>query len=491
MQEHFRGMADHAAVLAAISGAKYSNAVFGEPPDDLWQYAEYCMSATEAAWWIDSTGQLKTIGWAPDLLADVALGAADVDADAGFTYTRADAESQTNQVILELDYQTQRKKIRKHTMQWEGPTTDICDWWEGLGEYGQWGLPWTNDLDPMISASAWQTPAGLNTDGPIPEEARTQIDGDDQEENGSYTFSWRDDCGKSSDAFLTFRSIGTSWPCWAASAVGYQPLVGEVTDKYILTIFADAHIAYTNNTVTVRRSGAYAAPKTTWPLGPAGAVAWSQDDIGDYYEDDADETERANMLNCAYAWGKARIREAMRANDLQCSIRLRTDLTLASSVSVDAWGVTTGPLRVRALRYTMSPPRIALTLAVRRGHGGAEDVWELPARPASTDVETYWEAVRGVDDPGWTYPSPDASTTLQTHVGLLTDSDPAPDPDDRTGWICNCAKGAAYDPDGEEYQAHFACEWPAVEAEATSGMEIDAASEWEIENADDSLLIVL
>lgn len=489
MQEHFRAMADHAAVLAAITGAKYSNAVFGEPPDDLWQYAESCMSTTEAAWWLGTAGTLQTVAWAPGASADVALAASAVDAAAGFTYTRADAESQTNQVVLEMDYQTQRKKIRKHTMQWEGPTTDICDWWEGLGEDGQWGMPWTNDLDPMVSASAWQTPAGLNTEGPVPEEARTQIDGDDQEENGSYTFSWRDDCGKSADAFLTFRSIGTAWPVWAASSVGYQPLVGEVTDQYRLTLSADAHIAATGNTVTVRRSGAYAAPKTTWPLGPAGAVAWSQDGIGDYYEDDADETERANMLGCAYAWGKARIREAMRANDLTCSVRLRTDLTLASSVSVDAWGVTTGPLRVRALRYTMNPPRIALTLAVRRGQGGTDDTWAVPARPASTDVETYWEAVRGVDDPGWTYPTPDASTVLQTHVGLLTTSLPAPDPDTRTGWICNCQKGAAYDPTGEEYQAHFACEWPSVEAEATSGMEIEAASAWEIGNPNDSLAI--
>lgn len=489
MQEYFRAMADHAAVLAAITGAKYSNAVFGDPPDDLWQYAESCISTTEAAWWLNTGGQLRTVAWAPGASADVALGASAVDAAAGFTYTRADAESQTNQVVLEMDYQTQRKKIRKHTMQWEGPTTNICDWWEAAGGFPQWGLPWTSDLEPMVSASAWQTPAGLNTEGPVPEEARTQIDGDDQEENGSYTFSWRDDCGHDSDAFLTFRSIGTSWPCWAASAVGYQPLVGEVTDQYRLTLQADAHITATGNTVTVRRSGAYAAPKTTWPAGPAGAVAWSQDGIGDYYEDDADETERANMLDCAYAWGAARIREAMRSNDLTCSIRLRTDLTLASSVSVDAWGVTTGPLRVRALRYTMSPPRIALTLAVRRGHGGTDTMWARPARPASTDVQTYWENKYAGQTPAYTYPIPDSTTILPTHIGLTVDAVAAPDPDTRTGWICNAQKGADYKPDGIRYEPHFACEWPAVEAEATSGMEIEAASAWEIANPNDSLVI--
>jgi hypothetical protein len=489
MQEHFRAMADHAAVLAAITGATYSAAVFGEAADDFWSYAEAAMSTTEADWWIGTGGTLETAAWEPSAMADVALTAADVDGAAGFTYTRADAESQTNQVVLELDYQVQRKKIRSHTLSWEGPTTDLCDWWEGIGDYGQWAMPWTSDLEPMKSASSWDVPAGLATEGPVPESGRTVIDGDDQEENASYTFSWRDDCGHDADAFLTFRGIGTSWPVWAAVSVGYQAITGEVTDQYRITLSADAHIAATSNTVTVRRSGAYAAPKSEWPIGPAGPTAWATDTVGDAYEDDEDETERANMLACGYAWGKARIREAMRANDLTVTMRLRTDLTLASSVSVDAWGVTTGPLRVRSLRYTMAPPRIVATLAVRRGQGGTDDAWSTPARPDSTDPVGYWEAVHADDDPPYAYPDVSASTTLQTHVGLVTGCDPAPDPDERTGWITNCQKGAVYDVDGEEYQQHFAVEWPGIEEEAASGMEIESVLAYEIGNDNDSLTI--
>ncbi len=332
MQEYFRALGSHEAVLAALPGAIYSNAVFGEPPDDLWDYAELCMSTREYAYWIGTDGTLQSSAWAAKTTPDEILTADDVDSAGAFAYERADAETLTNQVIVEMDYQVQRKKVRTHNMSWEGPDGDICTWWAGTGEYGQWRMPWTQDVQVMAEASAWNVPNGVSTDGPVPDGGGTTISGDDQEVNATYTFSWRDCFPNSGDAFLIFHSIDSSWPVWAASAVGYIALTGQVTERYALTIRAEAHIAATGETVTINRSGSLPVPGSEWPPdAPTAATyaGWATDTAGDHYADDDDETARAAMLNCAYAWGAARIREGQRANNLTCQTRLRTDLDLS------------------------------------------------------------------------------------------------------------------------------------------------------------------
>lgn len=496
MQEYFRALGSHAAVLAAITGATYSNAVFGDPPDDLWDYAELCMSTTEKAWWLDTSGALASSNWAAGA-ATATLTAADVDSEGTFSYERADAETLTNQVVLELDYQVQRKKVRSHTLTWTGPDTDVCTWWGGLGDSGHWRMPWTTDVDVMAQADAWHIPLGVRTGGPVPDGVGSVSGGDnefDLEENASYTISYQDTCFGGSwtgpgtgDAFLTFRSVGNSWPVWSASAVGYIAFSGQITERYQITVEAAAHIAATGETVTVNRTGAYAVEGSEWPPeapDASSATGWSADTAGDSYEDDGDETGRSAMLDCGYAWAAARIREGQRSNTLRVRAKLRTDLTLASSVSCSAYGVVAGPLKVRGLRYTMDPPRLDLDLAVSRGQGGTTDTWATPARPDTSDPVTYWEAVEEA-----AYPTIDATTILPTYVGLLVDSPAAPDPDTRTGLITNCSFGDNYDPGGEEYEFHFACEWPGVESQASAGVDVDAASIWEIAVINDSLAI--
>jgi hypothetical protein len=492
IQEHFRALGDHAAVDAALPGSLYSNAVFGDPPDDLWDYAELCMSSTEKAYWIGTDGNLASADWAAKGTADVALSAADVDSQGSFSYDRADAETLTNQVILELDYQTQRKKVRSHTVSWTGPHTNICDWLKAESPTYQWRMPWTTDVDVIGSASAWNIPRGVQTDGPVPDGAGSVADDetDDQEENASYTYPWggsTGNCPGGGEAVIIWRSVGNSWPVWAASAVGYVAMTGQVIDRYQITVEAAAHIAAFGETVTVNRTGSHEVEATEWPPdAPDGSTAtgWAQDTAGDYYEDDEDETERALMLDCAYAWACNQIRGGQRANNLVCRAKLRTDITLASSVSVSAYGVVSGPLKVRTIKYTMDPPRTELTLAVSRGQGGTTDTWATPARPDSTDPVTYWEAEEETD-----YPLSETTTILPTYVGLLVDSDPAPDPDERLGLVTNATKGADYKYDGEEYEFHFAVEWPEVESQASAGVELDAISSWEIAVANDSLTI--
>jgi hypothetical protein len=103
---------------------------------------------------------------------------------------------------------------------------------------------------------------------------------------------------------------------------------------------------------------------------------------------------------------------------------------------------------------------------------------------------TYWET--HPTDPVDPYPMPDPSQDLPTHVGLLIASEPEPDPDERVGWITNCMYDGGqdiYDPNGEKYSVHFAVEWPEVEEWASAGVELDAASTWEIAVAEDSLSI--
>jgi hypothetical protein len=413
-----------------------------------------------------------------------------VDSAGSFSYDRADAETLTNQVVLELDYQVQRKKVRSHTLSWNGPHDNLCDWWYPADPPYQWRMPWTTDVDVMGSASAWNIPAGVQTDGPVPDGAGSVVDGDDQEENASYTFPWggtTGNCAGGGEAVIIWRSVGNSWPVYAASATGYVAMAGQVTERYKITVSADAHIAAFGETVTVNRTGSHEVEATEWPPdAPDGktATGWASDTAGDYYEDDEDETERALMLDCGYYWAAARIREGQRANTLTVQTKLRTDLTLASSVSCSAYGVVSGPLKVRTIKYSMSPPRAELQLAVSRGQGGTTDTWETPARPDTSDPVAYWEAEEEED-----YPLSETTAILPTYVGLLTDSDPAPDPDERTGLITNATKGEDYDSGGEEYEFHFAAEWPEVESQASAGVEVDVESTWEVAVISDSLTI--
>ena len=481
MQDYFNALDSHAAVLAELPGTLYSDALFGDPPDDLWKYAELCMSTVPTAYWIDVNGALASAPWStndPEAYpptADITLAAGDVDGEGAFSYERADAETLTNQVVIELDYSVQRKKIRSHTLSWVGPHVDLCDWWEGISPSYQWRMPWSGDVEVMASASGWNVPLGVRSEGPVQDGAGTVIaeGSDDQEENASVTFSWRHDCNKGSDAFLTFRSVGSSWPVWAASADGYAAITGQVIDKYKLTVRDYSSVAEVGPVAVVRRSGSLSVEPTEWPPAAPDLSAvdgWDGvDTAGDYYADDDDEGERVNMLNCAWQWGRTKIKAAARANRLTCRAKLRTDVTLATWVSISAYGITSEALKVAGIKYTMDPPRTELTLAVSLSASESYtfETWATPVRPDSSDPVTYWETKKS--EP---YPMPESLTILQTHVGRHTTSEPAPDPDERTGLITNAQKGASYDPDGEEYDFGFRCTWPGIEEEASAGVEL-------------------
>jgi hypothetical protein len=136
MQEYFRALGSHEAVLAALPGAIYSNAVFGEPPDDLWDYAELCMSTREYAYWIGTDDTLQSSAWAAKTTPDEILTADDVDSAGAFAYERADAETLTNQVIVEMDYQARRRHlylVGRNRRVW--PVADAMD--PGCAGYGR------------------------------------------------------------------------------------------------------------------------------------------------------------------------------------------------------------------------------------------------------------------------------------------------------------------------------------------------------------------
>ena len=73
IQEYFRALGTEAAVAAALPGSLYSEAIFGEPPDDLWEYAQRRLDTLEQDCHLDRSGSLVLIDWAAKATEDRTL----------------------------------------------------------------------------------------------------------------------------------------------------------------------------------------------------------------------------------------------------------------------------------------------------------------------------------------------------------------------------------------------------------------------------------
>jgi hypothetical protein len=463
LQEHFRALGSHTAVLAALPGAVYSEALHGEPADDLWEYAQRCMETLEADVHLDRTNALAQIAWAAKGTPDHTVNATPygVHNTPDFQLIRPEADELINEVSIEYDYRVSRWKTRTHAINWSAwnNNTDIdswCDWAIGPLTNLQFILPDVSLLESVLLGSSWHAPDGV-------------------------AYSTHPESGANLcavDDWVWARPEGSERIATQGGATGYRSLSQPIFETYKLTFQAVAAQTFYGATVSDFRSGA-AEPKAdpAWPPenAPAPDPTWLTDTIGDAYQDQEDETRRANDLQAFYQWSSARIRGSQRGIGVLFRTDCRPDITLADTVEVSAHGLQARG-KVRRLRYVLeAAPYLEVTLAISRGNGGTDTPWVVPARPDTTD-------------PG--YPAPPASTTIGTFVGGFTGAPEVPDPDNRRGWITNVNPNATgFNPTAPQYDPTFRAEWPEIEDAAAQEVTVGVPSTWEIAVPHDLLTV--
>jgi hypothetical protein len=491
LQEHFRDMGTPAAVVAAITGAAWSDALFGGPSDDLWEVAQTAMTTVPADVRLNRSGTLVQIPWdTPE--GSVELTEADILHSDDAAIVEADADVKTTQVIVELTYTVRRHKVREHTISWtfdnEPSTNTFCSWIMGVdGAY--WSPPTYEEAEKsLLSGTAWQVPNGLQA-------VMIPLDVPDMCFPGMAPLAWAfglQSQAADGDVLGGQAQINAMHrPLTSAAATGYQALAQDIREVYTLTFTAaGAETYYSGARVTERRTGALQpeAPDT-WP--PGGSVPTSlpgADSTGDAIEDRDDEIARAAMLQAAYQWGRTRLQAAQRSDSRKFVTILRPDLSPSDVIRITAWDLAAWG-KIRRLVHTLSPYRTEGEIALRRGHGGTESAWVVPDRPDTSDPVGYWTALEG------SYPAHPTTTALQTYVGSRTTS-----PDEVTphapGWWTNAVGYPGFgDPetppwDAKVYTPELVVEWPAIEPQATSPMEFAAAIGLEIQTAASSAVDV-
>lgn len=477
MQEYFRSLGSVSAVVAALPGCVWNQSVFGEAPDDLWSVAQDAMSTAPIDWHILPSGDLEGVAWAAKETADHALTADDISLSSDMTRELANLDDTVNTVNLAFDYGVTRKKIREHTLSLDVlDQLDLtpCGWFRGLDEpFYAVPLPWRGEIAQTMIGGSWNVPLGVQCESPIDPSTL------DAEEHWTLV---DDQCAGEGYGRLRYKVTQDNYPVFSAGATGYCAFSCSVTERYEITLTASAHIAATGSTVTAARSGSHTAPAPEgWPPAAPSSPGWPTDSAGDHYQDAGDEAARTAMLTTAIAVGRTQILSGMRAGSLRCTTRIRPDITLADSVSVACWGVSTGPLKVRSVRHTLSPLRTTLELAISRGHGGTDSEIAIPGRPDTSDPVGYWQHPDR-DGPG-SYPVPSGITHLPVYVGSRSDADDAPSPDERVGYVCNSLNAPGFNPTltpAKVYERAIRIEWPEVEQRASATIDVTTSISLEV-----------
>jgi hypothetical protein len=428
--------------------------LFGEPPEDLWEYAQLCMQTIEKDVHLDRTGSLTLVDWAAAGSPDHTLDGDDVHNNGAFAFDRPDADELINQVIVTYEYRVQRFKVRDHSISWSAwnNNTTISSWCEwAIGELTryQFYLPNREIVEGPLTGGTWHVPGPISFNGHPP--------------------SGSNYCGVTGWVWVNNDFNQVTY----AQSTGYRAFTQSIWETYTITVSADNAQTLYGETVTETRGASRDVDSDpSWPPETAlPQTGWSTDAIGDSYEDQDDESARANDLDTIYYYARARIRGAQRGHLLTVQTDLRPGITLDDTVRVNTYGIdATG--KVARLRYVLNAaPHTAVTLAISRGNGGSTDEWLAPSRPNSS--------------PGYTPPA--SSQSLTTYVGNWSGATEAPDPETRLGWITNVFGTAA---DGtNEYTSAFRVEWPEVEEEAVEELTPTDATEWEVSVAHDDLTV--
>lgn len=409
-------------ILALIPGSYYSKALFGDR-EDGWRVAQDVMSTVPSDVFLDEAGALQAVAWAAKTTPDRIFTAGNILNDGAYQMELMPGRDVITQYKIQFKLRMSRWKLRTHKFSWSLYNSkdgrggaDFCEWLRGhtyptmtydmvlsAASGTGWEIQHPNGF--VISPGAGEF-TGIRTRGFPLSGSVCSLGGD--------PVIWlnTDEAGK----------INSTYAAWTGTRNWAQTL----TETYEITL--DCTAAQASFGVVVQEdSAAYSAPSedSSFENGvPTEAYAWNRDTIGDYFDDQYDETERENDILAMIGVGHTHVWKSLRSNYVTVDVPLDPTLSLDETVlvttdDIDAQGKL---VRVTHSIRNVGARTSQITIAIARGGGGTTDPLLLPARPNS--------------EPG--YGAPSDTTSLGTYVGGCSD---APDfREDMLGFVVSEAQ---------------------------------------------------
>lgn len=464
LQEHFRAMADEAAVLAALPGAIYSDAVFGAN-EDRWKWTQDALSTIPAECHLTVAGTLEVTDWTAKATADHILTGADIHNIDANAYEERAGDDQVNSIVIEYGYGYEQWKSREHTysydLSYNNPTNqlDWCDWYTALGQ-DAFDLPMVDTVRSAIAGTGWAV-------------SYEEYKGHPEAAN----------CGGSTWDLGAEKSIEEGRVTNATARL-FKNFTQPIGEDYTITVQSSASIAR-YGTVTRTRSYGRDIPADgdTFNDDSGFQSGWSVDNIGDSYENQDDEVTRLADIQCAIQAAAVTEWERHR-NWLTVAVDISHEITLADTVELAGVVLRSGTLeakgKVANVKYLLDKdkPRLELKLAITRGGGGTGDTLTPPASPPIDQVHT----------------APPSSSQLLNHVGYRIDSpDYGTVGETWTGWIIN-SKGVFIPPnvptEEQTYPVNeFRVGTVGIEDEAVNELAVTATATYNVAIPDDPFAI--
>lgn len=420
IKKYFEGLTD-AEILAAIPGSQLSTPVFGDRQSG-WEQALYAVQTTLSEIHYSPNGTLVLGDWTTS-------GGASYDDD-NVLYLSENAEQAPNytlinNVVITVEYGFTRLKWRNALWSWTWPT-DFCTWLD---------TPYTLPSRDMVQSAvdgAWTLYNGIRM--------TTLPEAGDYPPCGSWT---------PEDQQLHVEVTSASWGA-------YMTWTQPIRERYEITVTCSESVTrYGTNTAEDGASYSTEFDTSSWAsraprLEPS---AWSTDSLGDYYNDEDDETTLNEMLSVMLALARRQIWDAHRQNLVQFAVICEKSLDLADGRSISTpWMTASGKVFAyeHRLDVVSGTDITVITISCPRGGGGTGSSVTPPARPDTS-------------------PSHQPNVAGGTLATILGNSDmSAPDDED---WI-NAYIGNYVDPDGsptaeQVYEDRIVVAGAEIETEST------------------------
>lgn len=389
-------------ILALVPFGTYSEARFGER-EDGWRQAQDIMSTTPYDVHLANDGAtIETAIWEAKTTPDRTLTADQILNDGAYTLELAGARDIITQRVIKVENRFSRWKMRKHKFGFNfysgvfpgiGTTApaSFCDWL-------------TNHTCPLPTREMIHS-AAQGTNWTIHQ--RSWLTSVDEYEGISFKGlpSSQTDLCQNGTIFINPTESAANHVT-SASWTGTRHWAQTITETYDITINA---VGAQSTYGVVPQEDSVAEPQDADDSGfESGdgeeAGYWPIDVLGDYYQDQNDESLRTSVLNATIGVGLSALWASLRKNYVTVEVPLDPTLSLTETIRITTADIDTQG-KVYRLEHQLDEDihKSIVTIAVCRGGAGGPVVFPLPTpdQPDST--------------PG--YAPPADSTTVGTHLG--------------------------------------------------------------------------
>lgn len=474
LQEYFEALADDAAILAVLTGAKLSDAVFGER-EDGWQRADDALSTIRAEVHYSRTGALTLTDWSAKVTPDYSYTSSDY-LHASPRVTFAQRRELINTITITFDYRFDRFKIREHTFGWRAGPSGGSTGWSGFCEWfaSSHDLPSTDMIETAAMGTSWPI-HGAITYTHLPRRGVYYCNGGPV---GWIGVAVDDANGNDFAAQEAARKKIAFSAAWA----GRKRWAQTITETYTLTVACAGSVALWGNIPGEDSAGLEtAADDAGWEASeeteiPAG---FAVDAIGDYVDDQDDRTASANAIECLLQVADHRIAASHRRNYVEWECPLEPAIDLEHTAQITAGRITAkGKVAEIGHVFDVDSGRATTTIriACARGGGGSSDSLTAPSAP----------------DTSPTYQAPDSSTALINYIGGNDNVDDWVDGDhDGESYVSGNQSIITTTDSNKQYPQRVHVIGPDIEEEAHANVEASATGAYAVAVPDDTLAVTI